>query len=72
MSHDVILRNMTMHNILDLLRYIIIYTIHIVCIYIYIYILVFTPFKIYSPSTDVALKWLVVAFYLISTNKMVM
>ena len=69
MSHDVILRNMTMHNILDLLGYdIIIYTIHIV----YIYILVFTPFKIYSPSTDVALKWLVVAFYLISTNKMVM
>ena len=69
MSHDVILRNMTMHNILDLLGYdIIIYTIHIVCIYI----LVFTPFKIYSPSTDVALKWLVVAFYLISTNKMVM
>ena len=71
MSHDVILRNMTMHNILDLLGYdIIIYTIHIVCVYIYI--LVFTPFKIYSPSTDVALKWLVVAFYLISTNKMVM
>jgi hypothetical protein len=71
MSHVVILRNMTMQNILDLLGYDIFYIQYIVYIY-NIYILVFTPFKIYSPSTDVALKWLVVAFYLISTNKMVM
>jgi hypothetical protein len=62
---------MTMQNILDLLGYDIFYIQYIVYIY-NIYILVFTPFKIYSPSTDVALKWLVVAFYLISTNKMVM